>query len=400
MTSCELGEEFAPTGRSSLLVHAVLSPTIFPQAGHQLLLERTWDGEKYVWQVGPKYSSGEPIVTGGGWAETRAVVDVTLPSGEVRRALEPNAHRENTCCAGVYLLPIAPAELVAGATYRLRIQTRDGEIITASTTMPAKPVPLTEHDFDYDRSRDTTVLAWPAVAHAAAYEIVVSNPYRNLTMFTESTSVRLTGGLRNIDAEGFPHAFLPGFEQRVSVYAVDSNYYDYYRSRNGTTGRGLVNRIAGGFGVFGAIAPVVHRVIRVGAPFTDPAEGEYRFLGTPEEFQTTLISRLTLYVESPATKAGGASALSGTFSARPRVLAPFYFDTSGAFLGRRWGDSIEVAFLSQQRITDTMEVFKARVAGDTVVGRYRQRVGTWRFLKASSSLTTLTSPMSRDPRAS
>jgi hypothetical protein len=94
------------------------------------------------------------------------------------------------------------------------------------------------------------------VAHTAAYELVIANPYRDVTAFTESSTVHLTGALRNTDAEGFPNAFLPGFEQRVSLYAVDSNYYDYYRSSNTSTGRGLVNRITGGLGVFGAAAPV------------------------------------------------------------------------------------------------------------------------------------------------
>jgi hypothetical protein len=271
--------------------------------------------------------------------------------------------------------------LVAGGTYELRIQTSSGEVLSARATMPAMPTVMVQPVEVFDRSRDTLRIAWAPVAYAAAYEVVIGNPYSDVTAFTESSTVHLTGALRNTDAEGFPNAFLPGFEQRVSVYAVDSNDYDYYRSSNSSTGRGLVNHITGGLGVFGATAPVLHRVVQVVAPFTRPAEGNYRYLGTAADSVRTLITGLTLYIESPAAKAGVTEGLSGAYRARPRALAPLFFDTAGGFLGRKWGDSLELAFLSQQRITDTMEVFKARVVGDTIVGRYRQRLGTWRFLK-------------------
>jgi len=381
LLACELGETFVPPGQSFLLVHAVLHPVAFPVTGLPFLLERTWDGVRYVWQTGPPYSFGEPIVTGGGSPEIRATVEVTTPSGEVLRAAEPNATNPESCCAGMYFVPIAGSALVAGGTYELRIQTSSGEVLTARATMPAMPTVMVQPAGVFDRSRDTLRIPWAPVAHAAAYELVISNPYRDVTAFTESSTVHLTGALRNTGAEGFPNAFLPGFEQRVSVYAVDSNYYDYYRSSNGGTGRGLVNRITGGLGVFGAKAPVLHRVVQVVAPFTRPVEGTYRYFGTVEDSIRTLITGLTLYIESPAAKTGVTEALSGAYRARPRALAPLFFDTAGAFLGRKWGDSLELAFLSQHRITDTMEVFKARVIGDTIVGRYRQRLGTWRFLK-------------------
>jgi len=38
-------------------------------------------------------------------------------------------------------------------------------------------------------------------------------------------------------------------------------------------------------------------------------------------------------------------------------------------------------FLNNQAVGDTLEVFRARMSGDTIIGSYRQRAGTWRFLK-------------------
>ena len=56
-------------------------------------------------------------------------------------------------------------------------------------------------------------------------------------------------------------------------------------------------------------------------------------------------------------------------------------DTTGAFVGRRWKDSIEVTILSRQQLRDTIDVFHGRVAGDTIFGRYRFRGDQARLLR-------------------
>jgi len=139
--------------------------------------------------------------------------------------------------------------------------------------------------------------------------------------------------------------------------------------------------VTGGYGVFGAALPIARRRVEVKGSFVHPLEGKYRFLGTASDSLATLIVGLTLNVLSEAS--GSGAAISGRYLARPLALSPFFVrDSIGAFLGRQWKDSIQLAFLSEQRLTDTIEVFKARVAGDTLVGSYRLRSGTWRFLRA------------------
>jgi hypothetical protein len=44
-------------------------------------------------------------------------------------------------------------------------------------------------------------------------------------------------------------------------------------------------------------------------------------------------------------------------------------DTLGGMLGIHWGDSVRLAFLSRQVLRDTLDVFRAEVRGDTLVGR-------------------------------
>ena len=61
--------------------------------------------------------------------------------------------------------------------------------------------------------------------------------------------------------------------------ALDTNYFDFTRSiTNPLTGRGFINHLSGGIGVFGSIAPVTYE-LRVTAPQTDAREGIYRFTG-------------------------------------------------------------------------------------------------------------------------
>jgi hypothetical protein len=140
-----------------------------------------------------------------------------------------------------------------------------------------------------------------------------------------------------------------------------------------------VNRVQGGLGVFGSVAPAVRRRLRVTAPFSQPYEGSYRYFGSPQDSARTLIIGLTVYLESSATHAGSPDAISGNYQARPGAMPGIQL--SGAMLGFRRSDSLQFVFLNNQALSDTIEVFRARVVGDTITGTYRFRAGTWKFLK-------------------
>lgn len=386
--SCEVDESIvAPREDSQVVLHAVLSPNGLWQT---LLLERTWDGAHSLWKYGlpldeppftVEYNPGNPIVSGAGIPETLAAIDVTTPGGQVITAVEPRAPSGESIGGGVYYLYLNGLSIAAGGRFTIHVRTARGEHLTATTTVPGylPSVPLL--DAAFDRVRDTLRIQWKPVARARAYQVVVENPYATIRLFTESTTVRFTGALRNVQAAGLPHAFLPGFAQAVSVHAVDANYYDYYRGANdGLAGPGIPSQVSGGFGVFGAAVPIARRKVQVTGAFTTPVEGRYRFLGSREDSLRTLVVGLTLHVLGDA--AGGRAAVSGGFRARPFALFPLYVqDSVGAFVGQQWRDSLRVAFLSRQRIADTIEVFTGRFAGDTLVGRYRVRTGTWRFLR-------------------
>jgi hypothetical protein len=181
--------------------------------------------------------------------------------------------------------------------------------------------------------------------------------------------------MRNVAVEGLPRVFLPGFQPLVSVHAVDSNYYEYYRGAGSAYRGDAPSTVSGGHGVFGAAVPVLRRQLLVEAPFLDPVEGAYRHLGS--DSAKTLMLALTLYVESRASRTDSPDAISGRYRSRPGALA----DSGGALIGIRFGDSVRVAFLRRQRLEDTIDVYRARVSGDTLIGKYRDRIGTWMFLR-------------------
>ncbi|HSA57656.1 MAG TPA: hypothetical protein VLE53_18220 [Gemmatimonadaceae bacterium] len=378
--ACELEEVTIPSTASVVIVHGLLNSGASFQS---LLLERSWNGEHFVVTNGPPYTPGNPIGSGSGYPELGATVEVTLPDGATLRGLELQQASPDAP-PGIYALPIPAATVAAGGRFRLEVLTADGELLRAETTAPvaASATPLVVQSFD--RRNDTLRLEWPAFAGARGYELRVETPYGPYTALTGQQDVHVSGALRNVFVEGLPSVFFPGFRQVVTISAVDSNFYDYFRTTNNFySGRGLVSRVEGGLGVFGAITRAVRLELHVTAPFAQPIEGEYRYLGTPADSARTLVVGMTLWVDAKAVQAGQPDALSGAFRARPGAVTTL--DTLGGMLGIRFsgsfGDSVRVAFLSRQSIRDTLDVFRAAVRGDTLVGQYRRRVGTWRFVR-------------------
>ncbi len=70
---------------------------------------------------------------------------------------------------------------------------------------------------------------------------------------------------------------MPGFHQDILVAAVDSNFYDYYRTNNDPfTGAGIISRINGGLGLFGSLVTLTNGTLTVIADQTEPIEGRFR----------------------------------------------------------------------------------------------------------------------------
>ena len=84
----------------------------------------------------------------------------------------------------------------------------------------------------FNRDHDMLIVSVDAVAERASYAVRVESPFGPFFLFTDSTRVRFTGDLRNLFAGDLQRVFIPGFRQDIIVAAVDSNFYDYYRTNN------------------------------------------------------------------------------------------------------------------------------------------------------------------------
>ena len=375
LAGCELEEVEIPRTDPRIALHSVLSASAPTQV---VMLERTRTGSVFL--IGPPFDLTDPVVSDEGIAESGAVVRLTTPDGQTLVAREDNTTRGDGKGAGIYRFALPGEALSRAGTYRLAVRTVGGTEISAETSVPAGVPALVAEQRLFNRARDTLIVEWPASPGARSYVVRIETPFGPRTFFTDSTRVRLTGELRNVDVNVLPRVFIPGFPQMVTVSAVDSNYYDWYRTNNDAlSGTGVINRVRGGIGVFGSLVRLRFQELRVVAPQTEQAAGLFRFAGTPAERETTPYLSLELYVESRSGRSDQGDALSGRFERRPTFTLPN--DPIDGLLGTVRNGSVKLAFLRNWSSTDTVEVLTGEIRGDTIIGSYRGFGGIARFVK-------------------
>ena len=376
LASCEIEKVGIPRTQAHVALHAILSASASSQV---VLLERTRSGTVAISPVG--FEAIDPVVSDEGIPESNALVTLITPGGQTLVAREDVGVRGDRKGWGVYRFALAGSALERGGIYTLSGQTTKNENLLAETTVPAGEAAMVAAAGVFDRVRDTLALEWPAVEGARAYFIRVETPFGPRSFFTDETRARLTGELRNVDVDELPRVFIPGFPQAVTVSAVDSNYYDWFRSHNNTiSGEGVISRVRGGIGVFGSLVRLRFEDLHVVAPQPEPEAGTFRFVGTPAEEASTRYLGLELYVESRAARSDQGHALSGRYHKRP-IIGQAGCLTCG-LLGTARDGRIELALLADWYARDTTERFEGEIRGDTIVGRF-QVSGVGRFVRTS-----------------
>ena len=358
LPGCEFGEQAIAAREPRPVVHAVLNPFTFTLT-YTILLERTLTGR--VETTDTLFDPAAPIVTGGGDPITQATVticNVTQPQLGCAIGVEDVSVRADGKGRGVYRFinnscqlgpcPINDLIIRRGVRYSLHVQTPTGEIVEGETTVP---VPMFNPDTAlttvFNRERDTVRATWPAAELTHRYLVQAQSPYGPISIFTVENAVTFTGDLVNFQVERLPHVFTPGFRQRVQVAAVDTNYFDYYRSENNEfTGIGILNRLRGGTGVFGADVPIRESAFEVVGTIDQPYEGI--FAGADD--------RWSIYDNGPGLVSGRLDWFDDNFNtARYGIL------------GTRNGNRLRLAILRGESARDTLWVTDAEVTPQELV---------------------------------
>lgn len=269
LSACELTEVTVATGEPRIIVQAVLSTGAAEQF---VVVERSLTGEVDATTTDDAIPPGAPRIpiTGAvvvleheGPSPCAAPADTLVP-----RAGVDGVYRTSGSCV-----------LTPGDRVHLTVTTPDGAVVTGRTTIPgARAVSVrlasdsasrTGQVLDLDRLRDTIRIGVDAIL-ARAMQVEVrwrDDPDEiGVFLFTDTLGVALPGDLFNpFEGDSGEPVFEVGREYSLTVAVTDTNYYDFVRSRSDPfTGRGFINHLEGGIGVFGSVEAYTYylRVVR------------------------------------------------------------------------------------------------------------------------------------------
>ena len=343
---CELGKTTIPLSDPELVVHAILNPTFQTQT---ILLEESLTGK----QTGnAKFDPNNPIVTSGGVPITNAVVEITAPNGTSYTFVERKVSGQST---GIYTQQM---QVDPGSRYNLKI-TALGKTLTGSTLVPKSNPPVGTPVVTFNRDHQSVNLPITDVSLARAYWVRIEAPVAAFSVFTTDQEVAISGEVRNIFTDDLLRVFFPGFQQTMTVAAVDTNLFDYYRSGNDPfSGTGLINHLQGGLGLFGSIALVERRTLDVTKDSTDSIEGTY----TARPAVNGIPHTITLYVEAKGTTAEAGDRVTGQWQNGARFAL-----VRGPMLGKRFkADSLDLTLYQPGSTNVTNGNFLGQVKGDTI----------------------------------
>ncbi len=300
--ACEFGEIAVPKGEPIVIVQAIMRPDI---ARQWVLVEQTLSGAVVVDSNSIEIPGDAPLLPVSG--ATVVVVnrtDLNDPCGATTFNENPGVP-DVTVASGVYWSPAGCPAMNAGDTLELRVTTTDGAVVRGLTEVPGAtalvlrvasdsvvmPGPTLELNRDVD-----TLKAIAEVVAGRALQLEVRRPDVTGTstpgfwFVVDSTAMTVPGDLPDIvtallhDTAGIPDEFLPVFAAgryySVTVALGDSRFFDFVRSGNiPPSGRGFINHLEGGIGVFGSVVAATSGLKVVGN-LDDDREGPFRVSGT------------------------------------------------------------------------------------------------------------------------
>ncbi len=286
VAACELTEVTVAPGKRVVVVQSVISRTDPIQF---VVVEYSQTGESPAAPGAGSLASGprSPI---SGAAVTIAHRGPGPCAGHLDTLLERASRDPARGGAGIYAGPICPPE--PGDLLALRVETPAGDLVTGTTLVPgaAKRETLAgtwssgAAYWVFNRRHDTLkVHLAPRSGVALQIEVRNREDPDQLALFAlaDTMDLRFPGNLVNpFQGDHGASVFRAGRYYALGVALADRNYYDFVRSRSDPfTGRGFINHLNGGIGVFGSVE-TERAILRVVAPLSDPREGRYRLTGS------------------------------------------------------------------------------------------------------------------------
>jgi hypothetical protein len=357
LSACEFGETVIPKSEPMVVVHGVLRPDLDRQ---WILIEQTLTGADDNFLAGGAIPGSPPQLPVIGAAVSVTNFSMVNDPCGVTYFSETPATRDLPQAAGLYWGSPECPTMRTGDTLNLRIATLDGQVVTGTTEVPGavemilrvgdSTVTLPGPPLQMNRDTDT-LEARITVASGRALHLEVRRPDSAGTsrsvfrFFVDTTEVMLPGNLPNFlegllgeeDTTALEDAgpiFTAGRYYTVTLGLGDEKYFDFIRSANiPVSGRGFINNLTGGMGVFGSLVAETDTLKVVGSR-DDEREGFYRMVGIVEGAEVDVI--LELYVAATGEDTTDLSA----FVRGEWVFGGIDTSTDGVFLG----DSLKFSF--------------------------------------------------------
>ena len=316
ISGCDLKEVVVPVGEPTVVVQAVMRPDLNQQF---VVLERSFTGavDPEDFEIGDIPTGGFPRTPIEGALVQVSNLDLANdPCGStVDFPNEPEGSGLFTL-PGVYWAPPSCPTMRPGDRLMLRVETPDGEVVTGTTEVPgmdgasmvvgSESVVFDNGDTtEFNRDRDTLrVTVQASVGRLLQVEVLRTGDLDGffgedlddgVKILADTTAVALPGDLIDLFEPGTgDDVFRGGRRYVITVALTDLNFFDFTRSRSSQfTGRGFINRLTGGIGVFGSLVARSTTILTT-ADFDDPREGVYRLTGRLQG--VSIDATLTVYL--------------------------------------------------------------------------------------------------------
>jgi hypothetical protein len=300
--ACEFGETNIPDGEPIIVVHAIMRPDVNQQ---WIVVEQTLTGAGADSTGGPIPGNQPPVPISEATVTVTNLTFTSDPCG-VTQFSETPSDPDLPRSLGLYWGPSDCPTMRTGDTLELAVATLDGHVVTGVMEVPGANAMLLRVEGDsavlpgptllFNRDSDTLdAEVLPSAGRALQLEVhrpdSMGVPLAATRLFVDSTRMTVPGNLTDIfavilgeedstDADDAESVFRAGRYYTVTLALMDDRYFDFARSGNiPISGRGFVNNLDGGMGVFGGIVAESNELKVVG-DVDDAREGSYNMQGT------------------------------------------------------------------------------------------------------------------------